>query len=310
MNDLISIIIPIFKVEKYLRKCIDSIINQTYRNLEIILVDDGSPDKCPDICDEYAKLDSRIKVIHKKNGGLSSARNAGLDIATGEYIAFVDSDDFVDYDMYENMLYRIKKENADIAICNFDNVDEYLCSIDELNSISPIKDNIYNKLQLFEYLGQPNYWYWVVAWNKLYKKDIFKELRFKSNVLHEDEFIIHHLLGKINKIVGTEKRHYHYLRRKDSIIGNNESRESIINTIEAFIDRLNYCVDNGIYNIIEITEIRIWLIIMSKKELLLDRELIRKYRLCCFKIWRYIPFRKKVKWIYLIFPRLIKIIHK
>ena len=101
---LISVIVPIYKVEKYLDECIESIVNKTYRNLEIILVDDGSPDKCPEMCDQWAKKDERIRVIHKENGGLSSARNAGLDVATGDYVGFVDSDDFIERDMYEKKI--------------------------------------------------------------------------------------------------------------------------------------------------------------------------------------------------------------
>ena len=116
MKDLISVIIPVYNVEKYLKKCLDSVINQTYKNLEIILVDDGSSDKSGLICDEYTKLDKRIKVVHKKNEGLSSARNTGLDIAKGKYISFIDSDDFVSIYMYEIMYKEIIKNNRDIVI--------------------------------------------------------------------------------------------------------------------------------------------------------------------------------------------------
>ncbi len=116
---LISIVIPVYKVEPYLSKCIDSILAQTYTNLEIILVDDGSPDNCPKICDEYAKLDNRIIVIHKENGGLSDARNAGIRIVTGEYIGFVDSDDYIDAKMYEILAQKITKYEADISICSY-----------------------------------------------------------------------------------------------------------------------------------------------------------------------------------------------
>lgn len=119
MEPLISVIVPVYKVEQYLDECVQSIINQTYKNLEIILVDDGSPDRCPEMCDEYARQDSRIKVIHKENGGLSSARNAGLDVATGEYIGFVDSDDFIDKEMYEKLLNAFKGGEAIFAAkCN------------------------------------------------------------------------------------------------------------------------------------------------------------------------------------------------
>ena len=109
MSDKISVIVPVYNVENYLRRCVDSIINQTYKNLEIILVDDGSPDNCPVICDEYAQKDSRIKVIHKENGGLSSARNCGMDMATGEYIGFVDGDDWIESDMYKFLIENAEK---------------------------------------------------------------------------------------------------------------------------------------------------------------------------------------------------------
>ena len=118
-NVKISIIVPVYKVEKYLDKCVNSIVGQTYKNLEIILVDDGSPDNCPAMCDEWAQKDSRIKVIHKKNGGLSSARNAGLDACTGDYIGFVDSDDWIEPDMYEYLLNIGMKNNADVSRCEF-----------------------------------------------------------------------------------------------------------------------------------------------------------------------------------------------
>ena len=142
MQKLISIIIPIYDVQCYLRKCIDSVINQTYKNLEIILVDDESPDNCGEICEEYAKKDNRIKVIHKKNGGLSSARNAGLDVCTGEYVSFIDSDDFVEETYIEELCNMIEKNEADISMANRykvqdDKIEEfkhYMCVTKEMNS--------------------------------------------------------------------------------------------------------------------------------------------------------------------------------
>lgn len=132
-SKLISVIVPVYNVEKYLSKCIDSILAQTYKNLEIILVDDGSPDNCPKICDEYAKKDNRIKVIHKENGGLSAARNVALDIAKGEYIGFVDSDDFIAEDMYEVLYNLAEKYNAEISSVSFYKVIE--------NNIITIRDS-------------------------------------------------------------------------------------------------------------------------------------------------------------------------
>ena len=124
MEELISVIVPIYKVEHYLPKCIDSIIHQTYQNLEIILVDDGSPDNCPEICDEYAKRDKRIKVVHQENGGLSAARNSGVEMANGEFLCFVDSDDYIHPKMYEILYKNLKKFKADISICDYNVVFE------------------------------------------------------------------------------------------------------------------------------------------------------------------------------------------
>ena len=120
MEELISVIVPIYKVEDYLDRCIQSLVNQTYKNLEIILVDDGSPDDCPRICDEWEKRDQRIKVIHKENGGLSDARNAGMKVMVGAYVSYIDSDDWIAQDMYQKMINAIKKNNADICECAFE----------------------------------------------------------------------------------------------------------------------------------------------------------------------------------------------
>jgi len=166
---LISIIIPIYNVEKYLKQCIDSIINQTYINLEIILVDDGSTDNCGKICDEYGLKDNRIKVIHKQNGGLSSARNAGLDIAKGEYIGFIDSDDYVEKDMYENMYNTALKTNTKLVICNWSvgNTGKWI-----KNKNFP-KKNILTSNEALDFFYNDMY-----VWNKLYEKDIVQHLRF------------------------------------------------------------------------------------------------------------------------------------
>lgn len=126
MNKLVTIIIPVYKVEKYLDDCLISIVNQTYKNLEIILVDDGSPDSCPSLCEQWAENDARIKVIHKKNGGLSSARNAGLKIATGDFIGFVDSDDWVELDMYAMMVKALEENDVDFVACKISAVNEKL----------------------------------------------------------------------------------------------------------------------------------------------------------------------------------------
>ena len=146
-KSLISVIVPIFKVESYLGKCIDSILSQTYKNIEIILVDDGSPDSCPQICDLYSEKDNRIKVIHKNNGGLSDARNAGLIVSKGEYVCFVDGDDFVETEYVERLYTAIKKCNADLAICGFKYVDEKYNGL--WRGESPINNEILDRDSFF-----------------------------------------------------------------------------------------------------------------------------------------------------------------
>ena len=216
MKDKISIIVPIYKVEKYIDKCIESIVCQTYSNLEIILVDDGSPDGCPQICDEYAKKDDRIKVIHKKNGGLSEARNYGIEIATGNYITFVDSDDYVSND-YIEYLYNLSINNmADISIVlpqiffeSDDNVrinkkDECIKKYDSRNALITM---LYQRE--FD----------TSAWGKLYKKELFDDVRFPVGKLYEDISTVYKTILKSNIVVYSNQRKYFYLKRKDSIMG-------------------------------------------------------------------------------------------
>ena len=217
MQELLSVIIPIYNVEKYLRQCLDSVLQQTYTNLEIILVDDGSPDNCPQICDEYAARESRVKVIHKINGGVSSARNAGLDAATGEWIGFVDSDDWLLPDMYEKLYNAVKCENADLAICGYQYVDE---NNEPLSyNISVIKDEVLTKSDAFSKLVEKRYWYYITVYNKIYAKKIFNRLRFPIGRIHEDEFTAHHIFDVCEKIVTVSDILYMYIQRKDSTMG-------------------------------------------------------------------------------------------
>ena len=233
---LISIIVPVYKVEKYLKKCIESILNQTYMNYELILVDDGSPDNCPTLCDEFAKQDSRIVVIHKKNGGLSDARNSGLDIARGEYIGFVDSDDYIAPNMYEVLLKTALKNNADLTLCNYIRVNE---SYEEIVSETIHKhavDKKYNKSEFIHELIKPYGSYYIVVWNKLYKSSIFHKLRFPKGKQHEDEYVIHHIIDQCDVIVSVKDDLYYYVQRDGSIM----SKEFNLKNMdygEALIDR-------------------------------------------------------------------------
>lgn len=218
-HSLISVIVPIYKVQDYLDECIESIINQTYSNIEVILVDDGSPDRCPQMCDEWAKRDSRIRVVHKKNGGLSSARNAGLDVAKGEYISFVDSDDFICKDALENLYNRIKDDKSigitsgliyryqDGSTNNFK--DQWLCSKEIVIPSSEF---------LLETMSQKASY---TVWNKLYRRDVIGNTRFREGRNNEDSLFMYDL-GKniaILNVCMVEIPHYvyYYRYREDSI---------------------------------------------------------------------------------------------
>ena len=176
---MISIIVPIYNVEKYLRKCIDSIIGQTYKDIQIILVNDGSPDGCPQICDEYAEKDSRIIVIHQVNSGVSVARNAGLKVATGEYIGFVDADDFVALDMYENMVKVLERDDTDLVICGYDYVDEHG---NVLRAYQEKDSEIISQKECFKrYFDMPPS-IRLVIWNKLFKRELFNDISFPQDI--------------------------------------------------------------------------------------------------------------------------------
>ena len=235
---MVSIIIPIYNVEHYLCKCIDSVLAQTYKDIEVILVDDGSPDACPQICDEYSKTDRRIKVIHKENGGLSSARNAGLDIAMGEYIMFVDSDDWILPEMVANMLKKLQDVQADMCLCGLNRVNE---KNEKLSSVS-YSDTVLTKHDAYELLVQGNVVF-IVACAKLYRRHIFDELRFHEGKIHEDEFISHHVIGKCNRIVSVKMPYYQYLQRNGSIIRSLNCNTKWFHSIEAYLDRINYFLD-------------------------------------------------------------------
>lgn len=212
---LVSIIVPIYKVEPYLLRCLDSIVNQTYTNLEIILVDDGSPDGSPHICDEYAGEDSRIVVIHKKNGGQSEARNQGLDICKGDYISFVDSDDWVEPTYIEELLKLITKEDADIAICELKRTKLF----EEKNKPQKIDYQYYTSAEAIRRLFVQKEVSFIGPVCKIYKRRLFNKVRFPVGKFHEDEFVTHVLFSHAKKIVYTSAILYYYYQRADSTMG-------------------------------------------------------------------------------------------
>lgn len=216
----VSIIVPIYNVEKYLDRCMNSLVNQTLKEIEIIMVDDGSPDNCPKMCDEWAKKDSRIKVVHKKNGGLGYARNSGLDVATGEYVAFVDSDDFVKTDMYEVLYNNVEKENADTIYCGFykywnDKTIKEFRNVDQL-TVFEGQDLIDFSL---DFVGSPvekkkDWKYEMSVWHSLYSNEIIQRhnIHFRSEreILSEDIVFQELYLPNSQKTLYLPEPYYYY----------------------------------------------------------------------------------------------------
>lgn len=213
MNDKISIIVPVYNVEKYLPQCMDSIISQTYQNLEIILVDDGSTDSCAQICDDYAEKDNRIKVIHKKNGGLSDARNAGYDFVTGDYLSFVDSDDMISKNFYNDLIKIANDHDADIVECGFIKFtdEKKLQNKEDKSDLE-----IYDAAKALEFLMKEQLKQ--VVWNKLYKSKVVARLPFEIGKIHEDEFWTYQIFARASKIVKITNLLYYYRQQNQSIM--------------------------------------------------------------------------------------------
>lgn len=213
MNELVSVIVPVYNVEQYLNKCVDSIINQTYGNIEIILVDDGSADNSGKICDKYSLNDKRVKVIHKSNGGLSDARNRGIDISRGKYLAFIDSDDWIEPDMIEKMYNNAIENNADISICQYEIVRSREATIDNNPGKTIVYEGTDAILAMYKEAVFASH-----ACNKLYKRELFAGIRYPVGKLYEDQFTTYKLIWNSKRIVYTEKKYYYYYMRNDSIV--------------------------------------------------------------------------------------------
>lgn len=253
MGDLVSVVVPIYNVQDYLRECIDSIINQTYANIEIILVDDGSPDECGQICDVYASQDKRIQVIHKKNGGLSDARNCGMAKATGQYITFVDSDDFIHIRYIEILLELAKDKQADIVAGDFSlfrESDEHQDKVIEENEIGQAQilssmhlydDNFINRMTMRL----------TVAWGKLYKRELWNGIQYPVGKIHEDTFTTWKLMEKAQKVVYVEEPLYYWRENLNSITRGEFSLAHLIG-LNAYQEQLEYFIQEKKQRYIEI----------------------------------------------------------
>ncbi len=215
MQDLITIIVPVYMVERYLDRCVNSIVNQTYKNLEIILVDDGSKDQCPELCDSWAKKDERIRVIHRKNGGLSAARNSGIEEAKGEYLAFIDSDDFVSTEFIEALYQACQQTQSQIAQCRYEYVDGDTMTKDKQPATEPTE--VFSGKEMIKGMSWRDGAYNVVAWNKLYHRSVFTGIRYPDGRIHEDEATTHRLFYNAKRVAFVYRFLYGYYTGGSSI---------------------------------------------------------------------------------------------
>ncbi len=237
---MISVIVPVYKVEAYLDQCVQSLVNQTYKDLEIILVDDGSPDNCPAMCDAWAAKDSRIKVIHKKNGGLSDARNAGMAVAKGEYMAFVDSDDWVDTEMYEALLSRLEETDSDVASCGILRIwDE---NGDRKRIEQGTGDHVLEQIPAMQALIRGSLLVMTV-WNKLYRTSLIRDISFPVGKIHEDEYWSWQAVSRVRRVATLEREFYCYRQRQGSIMAESAIKYPM-NVLEAKCQRHDFLTEH------------------------------------------------------------------
>ena len=259
MNDaLISVIVPIYKVEPYIRRCVESIIAQTHKCNEIILVDDGSPDNCGAICDEYARADNRIIVIHKKNGGLSSARNAALDIAKGEYLMFVDGDDWVESNFCATALKLALDNDVQVVSFGYNKVyyDKDYKPTGIIHKKAPSESCIMNASDAVRHIIIKDYVMYNFVWNKFYKRALWDDVRFPEGRLWEDQAVAYIMMIKAGKVYVTPDVLYNYIQRGDSIMKKKYTPKAIIDRFAIWQDRLNvirnYCPGNEPYQMMQL----------------------------------------------------------
>lgn len=217
METAISVIVPVYRMEKYLPACIDSILNQTFTDFELILVDDGSPDRCPEICDEVARRDARVRVIHQANAGLSAARNAGIEVAHGAWLSFVDSDDFLAPDFLATLHDAAvwAGGGTDCALCGVQLTDEAGQKIGQPLSVA---DGVRTGRSILETLCRAPEAPYLVAWNKLYRRDVFQTLRYPVGRQNEDTYLAVELFDTVQTVICVSKPMYFYRQRADSIM--------------------------------------------------------------------------------------------
>lgn len=237
MGDLVSVIIPVYKVEQYLERCVRSVTSQTYDNLEILLIDDGSPDRCGEMCDSFAAEDRRIRVIHQKNGGLSAARNTGIDASSGQWLFFIDSDDFIHRDCIGKLLAAAETSGADIASCGFEKTEDDTIRGDVRFPATEVisRDEAMRRLFLEEDTS--------FAWGKIYRRELFQGIRFPEGRTFEDLATTHLLVNRCRAVACVSAPYYGYYQNPASI-SHALNAESQYNMLLAWIDRYRFCHEN------------------------------------------------------------------
>ena len=289
---LVSVIVPVYKVEAYLDNCIQSILNQTYQNIEVILVDDGSPDKCPRMCDEYATKDPRIKVIHKKNGGLSDARNVGIRAATGKYLFCVDSDDTIDKETIECLVELAVKNNAQIVSTTKDksNVDEQK-NKNQFDVVVGTGEDIYMQIL------QRTVW---EAWGKLIERELVKDMEYPIKMLYEDLGYVPYAFLRATKAVLIDNGMYHYTYREDSIMGNEKELVRVSDDLVKLVEKLIYYTKEKHPNVYNVTFTRCIRLLYGKYQEIeknqenkkRNRDFIDSYKKLLHRVRRELFFKK------------------
>lgn len=243
--NLISVVIPVYRVEQYLRRCVDSVLAQTYTQIEVILVDDGSPDGCPAICDAYAREDGRVRVIHQKNAGLSGARNRGIEAAEGEWLAFVDSDDYLAPEFLERLYRACVDTDSEMSVCRW----EYVKGEQPIPECGSGAVRTYSGREMLANLYRPDGAYFVVAWNKLYRRELFQDIRYPLGRIHEDEATTYRVYARVNRAAYVDSSLYGYFVTPTSITrGFNPKR---MDWVYAVAERMDFFEKRGYRELME-----------------------------------------------------------
>ena len=293
MGELITIALPVYNVENYLKRCMDSVLCQTYQNLEIILVDDGSVDGSGKMCDEYAKKDKRVKVIHKENGGLSSARNAAIEIAKGEYITFVDTDDWIEPTYVEELYDAIKKYDCDMSICGFAQIFENgeIFSKEHVEQVKVVREDPLTVFYGKTYIGH-------YSWAKLYKKDLFKDVRFPLGIYNQDTYVVSHICNNVKKgIVIIPSTLYNYIRLRTGGATKEVSEKSfnllVAKRHNAEVISKDFCNYSFVCRDLFYAYINLYRKIRKRKDLV--KKMNKEFKIDWKKYKNYLSFKQRIK---------------